>query len=194
MSDTDRQKWNEKYAGAAPRMGAGPKSILKELSEWLPRSGRALDIAAGEGQTALWLAGRGMSVTAIDVAEVALAKAERSASELALPVQTLAWDLDRGLPPDLGCFGLITCLHFRDPSLMEALREALAPGGLLLVEQPLSDAHSLGLPAPRSLRFLARPQELLHQAQGLRIRFYREGVSNGRALATLLAEAPPADP
>ena len=57
MSDFDRQKWNAKYqAEPAPRE---PSQGLVALDRFLPRNGRALDIAGGAARHGIWLAQRG---------------------------------------------------------------------------------------------------------------------------------------
>ena len=66
----DRIKWNEKYRnGDYPTEPAG---IVKEFFSMAP--GRtALDIAAGSGRNALFLAEQGFAVDAVDIAEEGLA-------------------------------------------------------------------------------------------------------------------------
>jgi methylase of polypeptide subunit release factors len=66
----------------------------------LPRTGRALEIACGEGQLAAWLAHRGLEVTAVDISPVALGKlrALAVAEGLADRVRAVQADLDEGLP------------------------------------------------------------------------------------------------
>jgi hypothetical protein len=64
-------------------------------------------------------------------------------------------------------------------------RELLAPGGLLLVEVLL---QTPGCASPHR----AEPGEALGFATGLQLQFYREGMVQGRGVAQLLAQRPPA--
>lgn len=69
----DATTWNERYAAAEPVWSLGPNVFVAcELADIAP--GTALDLAAGEGRNALWLARRGWRVTAVDFAEAGLAR------------------------------------------------------------------------------------------------------------------------
>ena len=69
----DARAWDERYAAAELVWSATPNQfVAAELAELTP--GRALDLAAGEGRNALWLADRGWQVTAVDFSLVALDK------------------------------------------------------------------------------------------------------------------------
>jgi SAM-dependent methyltransferase len=69
----DARDWDERYAGTELVWSAGPNQFVEEeLAELRP--GRAVDLAAGEGRNALWLADRGWDVTAVDFSLVGLDK------------------------------------------------------------------------------------------------------------------------
>jgi SAM-dependent methyltransferase len=69
----DARAWDERYAAAELVWSAGPNQFVEsELADLPP--GRAVDLAAGEGRNALWLADRGWDVTAVDFSVVALDK------------------------------------------------------------------------------------------------------------------------
>jgi SAM-dependent methyltransferase len=187
VSEADRQRWDARYAPGHWVMGARPKPLLLELETALPDRGRALDVACGEGQLALWLARRGLAVTAVDISEAALGKlrAQAAAEGLAGRIDAVAHDLDEGLPPVAAGLDLVTCIDFYAPAVLAEARALLAPGGLLLVEVLLQPP---GGASPRR----AAPGEALGFAEGLHLHFYREGVIDGRELAQLLAQRPPA--
>ncbi|MGM0578190.1 MAG: class I SAM-dependent methyltransferase [Myxococcota bacterium] len=197
MSERDRERWDARFAGEAYAMGRGPKPILLEVAEALPRAGRALDVACGEGQTAAWLAERGLGVDAVDVSSVALDKARALAESRGVGdrVRFVAQDLDEGLPEGLApAWDLITCLYYRNRALVPRLVERLVPGGLLLLVVLTRDNLRLnGAQAPRAA-FLAERGELLAATRGLDLVLYREGVVRGRAVAQLLAQRPPSEP
>jgi SAM-dependent methyltransferase len=187
MSQEDCDRWEARYAPDRLVMGEGPKALVLELERALPRSGRALDIACGEGQFAVWLARRGLRVTAVDISPTALAKlsARASAEQLEERIQLIERDLDRGLPPLEPAFDLISCLDFYSPTVVAEVRELLAPGGLLLVEVLLQ-------PPGGASPHRAAPGEALGFAAGLQLHFFREASVQGRAVAQLLAQRPPA--
>jgi len=173
-------------------MGEGPNDLAAALAGALPSSGRALEIACGEGQLAIWLAGRGMRVDAVDISAAGLAKLTRHAAGggVADRVRPIEHDLDRGLPVLGGDYQLIACFHFPVLDLLPALKAALAPGGMLLLEvlTRANLARSSRLPE----RSLAPRGALLDSARDLSVLFYREGIIRGKGQAQLLAARPPA--
>ena len=72
--------WDERYAAVDLVWSAGPNRWVEELASDLP-PGRALDVAAGEGRNAIWLASRGWTVVAADFSPVAVERAQRLAAE-----------------------------------------------------------------------------------------------------------------
>ena len=69
----DARDWDDRYAGTGLVWSARPNQFVEaELAGLAP--GRAIDVAAGEGRNAIWLAERGWRVTAVDFSEVGLEK------------------------------------------------------------------------------------------------------------------------
>ena len=136
MSEADSRHWDARYAemGMAPAAEIGPPSVFVSVEELFPKQGCALDLACGRGDSALWLASRGMQVHGVDVSPVAIELARRRLSTTAFAERCRfdVVDLDAGLPdgppPDL-----ILCHLFRDVRLYPALLRRLAPGGLLAI-------------------------------------------------------------
>jgi 2-polyprenyl-3-methyl-5-hydroxy-6-metoxy-1,4-benzoquinol methylase len=96
MALDDRARWDEKHA--AERATLKPSGFLKEIFEadsWPLPKGRALDIAAGKGRNAIFLAERGFQVMAIDISPVALDMARRAAKEKSLIIDWQEADLER---------------------------------------------------------------------------------------------------
>jgi SAM-dependent methyltransferase len=69
----DARAWDERYAASELVWSPTPNQFVAEDLADLP-PGRALDVAAGEGRNALWLAERGWHVTALDFSLVGLDK------------------------------------------------------------------------------------------------------------------------
>jgi SAM-dependent methyltransferase len=208
MSDGDRERWEARYGREGLVMGERVKPLVRELEPVLPREGRALDIACGEGQLAVWLAQRGLEVTAVDISPSGLGKlrAQAEAAGVGARVRGIEADLDQGLPALEPGFDLVTCIDFYSPAVMAEARELLAPGGMLLVQVVLE--HTEAEARCKTQRFgaagahgdsprgdsphRAGSNEALGFAQGMRLHFWREGVIHGRALAQLLAQREPA--
>lgn len=184
MARTDRERWDARHravgaSGAA--VGPMPPDALRGREHLLPPVGRALDVACGRGAVAVWLAGRGFAVDAVDVSEVALAAGRALAPDPGADrVRWWAHDLDTGLPA--GCAGpyeVVVCQRFRDPALYPVLAGLLAPGGLLVVTV-LSQVDE----GPGAFR--AEPGELAAAFAGLTVLAHHEGGGE----ASLVARAP----
>ncbi len=158
MSHEDRTRWDQRFADGAYAERLHPSVIV---ARWAPPGpGRALDVAAGAGRNAAWLASQGFAVTALDISPVGLRRAQQRTPEIV----TVAHDLDEGLPPGLGTFDLIVMTRYLNLALIPALIEMLACGGRLIVEVLLQG----GGVGPAGGRFRAAPGALAHACQGLR--------------------------
>jgi tellurite methyltransferase len=181
----------------APRGPAGspldPRPIASQPSAWLvshegalPRHGRALDLASGEGRHAVWLASRGLEVTAIDRDARALEAVQQRARASALPVSTMLLDLEQpGVSLDVAAFDVIVATHYLHRPLFPTIRGALKDGGLLIYETFTRAQASIG--RPTNPAFLLDPGELERLVAPLEILSSREGFFEGRYLASVVA-------
>jgi SAM-dependent methyltransferase len=190
-----RERWDRRYAES------GDSAPARAPSEWLAENEdllrahagpgrRALDVAAGSGRNALYLAELGFEVEAVDISEVGLARLRAAADERGLPVHTRVADLESdGLGP--GAYELVVNLNYLQRDLFDPLRAALAPGGLLLFET-FGPAHLAELGKRVSPEFVLGPGELRDAFAALRIVRYAEGVAERsgrpRGVASLAAE------
>jgi SAM-dependent methyltransferase len=79
----DAEAWNERYRESELVWSAGPNQFVEaELARLAP--GRAVDLAAGEGRNAIWLARQGWQVTAVDFARSGLEKGRTLAGDLSI--------------------------------------------------------------------------------------------------------------
>lgn len=183
MAEGDREHWDARYREASPSGGPAPEWLAAFAPEW-PARGRALDVAAGRGRIALWLAARGLRVLAADISPVGLAQARDAARSAGLELETLPIDLEReALPP--GPFDVITCFHYLQRDLFPALIERLSPGGFLCVE--IATTGNLERHAPPSRRFLLEPGELPHLCAPLETVHSEEGWFDDRCVARAAA-------
>src|ERR1700736_771630 len=79
MDETDnRALWDRKYEEGLPSLTKPDPFFISAyerlVDQSFPNAGRALDLAAGLGRHARWLAERGWQVSAVDISEVALGK------------------------------------------------------------------------------------------------------------------------
>ena len=133
MAETDRVRWDERYADRAPAP-AGPPAAFAAHQDLFPCDGHGLDLACGQGGAAVWLALRGLDVVGVDVSPLAIGRARELAADNGVGARCRfeVADLDGGLPPGPPA-DVIVCHKFRDQRLDAAIIERLAPGGLLAV-------------------------------------------------------------
>lgn len=178
----DRQKWNERHAAAGP---GRPSSFLVEHAHLLP-PGRALDVACGTGRNAVFLATRGLDVTAVDVSDVALVRTQEAAAAAGAGVRTLRLDLPADPLPD-GPWNAIACAWFLERALFPAFEALLAPGGVLFLELPTRlHAERTGFNA----RWCVEPGELERTFARLETLARREREPEGREVESLLLRRP----
>lgn len=131
----DATGWDERYAASELVWSLGPNQFVADQVADLP-PGRALDLAAGEGRNALWLAARGWTVTALDFSTVGVDKGRELAADRGVEVTWVVADATEWR--DEAAFDLVVVcyLQLAQEPLAAALDNAaasLAPGGTLLV-------------------------------------------------------------
>ncbi|HEU5484371.1 MAG TPA: class I SAM-dependent methyltransferase [Microlunatus sp.] len=129
-------EWDERYA-ESDRIWSGlpNQALVAEVASLQP--GRVLDVGCGEGADAVWLAGQGWQVTALDVSQVALDRARQHARDAGVDVRWLHTGLV-GAALRADGFDLVSAQypalpHTDDHAAEHALLAAVAPGGTLLV-------------------------------------------------------------
>ena len=187
MVNPAQRIWDDRYSQGSELLS--PDSLWPDdLDIQFPSEGSALDVAAGAGRVALWLAGKGLIVTAVDISQAGLDRAAAAAAAADLNLETVLADLEtRDLPS--GPFDVITCFRYWQRDLFPAMHSRLAPGGIFLAE--VFTTNNLERNPHPSPRFLAQPGELRELCSSLEILFYREGWFNGKALARVAARAQP---
>jgi tellurite methyltransferase len=124
----DKEKWDSRYSAKARRV-PDADSLLTGYSSFLS-SGIALDLASGRGGNALFLAGRGYAVHALDISIGALSILQEEACRRRLDVQCIVADLDY-FPLPGATYDVGTVFYFFDEALIPGIRACLKDGGLL---------------------------------------------------------------
>ncbi len=182
MSEADREKWEKRYREGSYRARTHPTELL---AEWLPRlrRGRALDVAAGAGRNALFLAQAGYEVDALDISSVALDRLRETAAARGLTVNRTVTDLESEPLPDRN-YDLIVMVRYTSADLISRLLPLLSEGGHFICEEHLeTDQDVIG---PSDPAFRVAPGELLNLTSDLSPLLYDEGIvqdPDGRAAA-----------
>ncbi len=189
MSD-DRKRWDAKYRERPFNPDRGPAPFLKRHISLLA-PGKALDLAAGEGRNAVFLAEHGFEVEAVDVSRVALERARKLAGIKGVKIKTVWSDLkDYRIAPEH--FDLIIDFYYLDRRIIHSIKTGLKRGGRVVFETYTTAQKSRGTGGPQDPKYLLKPNELLGLFKGLHVLFYREGIfpqgPSGKAIASLIAE------
>jgi thioredoxin reductase len=133
----DEADWDLRYGGDAPVWSGNPNgSLVREVASMAP--GRALDVGAGEGGDAVWLAERGWQVAASDISARALARVAAEAERRDLPIACLHRDANALDAFEQGAYDLVSMQYGSvhrtpDQRALHNLLDAVAVGGTLLV-------------------------------------------------------------
>ena len=136
----DRQQWDERYSGAEFEWSMHPNQFVAEQLDGLP-PGRALELGSGQGGKAIYMAGHGWKVTAVENIPRALAQARKRAEAAHVDVDFRRGDVTRlselGLDPDYNLLFDFGCFHGLNESRREAYARGVtplaAPGARLLM-------------------------------------------------------------
>jgi SAM-dependent methyltransferase len=132
-------RWEARFATPDYAFGKEPNYFLKSCRKLLPRRGRALAIADGEGRNGVWLAEQGLEVVSLDFSPAAQKKAAALAAERGVKVAFVqadvhAWDYPQA------AFDVVVEIfaQFSAPSdraiKWRGMRRALKFGALLVIQ------------------------------------------------------------
>jgi len=173
----DAEAWDERYAGTELVWSATPNQFVAgALAEKEP--GRALDLAAGEGRNALWLASLGWDVTAVDFSQVALDKGRAVEQSLA-PKHPITWvcaDVTGWTPDEEHDLAVVAYLQLPGAERRAASRRAfgaLGEGGELFWVGHDSTNLVEGTGGPQDPEVLMTAEDVLSDLGGERFEVIR---------------------
>ena len=151
--DEARAFWDGRYGDETYLFGEQPSAFLTRQADRLRPGQTALAVADGEGRNGVWLARQGLTVTTTDLSPRALAKARALAERHGVSIDARLADLETWDWPSeafdvvVGVFIQFAPPHQRD-RLFGRMKQALRPGGLLLLEgyRPEQLAYGTGGP------------------------------------------------
>jgi len=194
----ERGRWNFFLTDSAmrrKRFNTKPNALLVESVKGR-KPGTALDMAAGEGRNAVYLARQGWQVTAVDVADQALALAQQQAAAAGVKINTVVQDVDAY---DWGKnrWDLVVLSYAGGRKYPQKVFQSLKPGGLVVLEgfhadATKGDANKIG----SDVVFGTDELKKLYAGAGLKIVRYEEpmGVADfskeNLRLVKLVAQKP----
>ncbi len=146
--------WNERYSEAGYLFGTEPARFLKDHESYLSAGDKTLAVADGEGRNSVFLAERGLDVTAMDASHIAIEKAKALAMVRKVKVdfveaEITQWDWAEER------YDLVVAvfIQFFGPdgrdAIFNGMIKTLKPGGLILLHGYTPDqiAHGTGGPS-----------------------------------------------
>ena len=174
----DSTAWDERYAATDLVWSATPNQWVTEVVSGLT-PGRAVDIAAGEGRNAIWLAEQGWTVLATDFSPVAIDRlreiaAGRLADDAGRLTAAVA-DATEPVPGEQAAYDLVlfSYLQLPDPMWRAALArgvEAAAPDGRIVVIAHAEANLDGGWGGPQDPSVLHDPEEVVAAVASLPVR------------------------
>ncbi len=192
MNETTKKKWDKNYDSCSSDYPS-PAEVLRQNQHLLPSQGSALDLACGRGANAICLAEKGLTVSAWDISASALEHLANEATNKGLIIELEPRNISEH-PPKPNSFDVITVSNFLERELIDDIRKAIKPDGLIFYQTFIIDKVSnIG---PSNPDYLLDNNELLNFFSEWKVVLYREegllgNVDSGfRNQAMLIAQKP----
>lgn len=152
-------RWEARFATPDYAFGKEPNFFLQSRRKLLPRHGRALAIADGEGRNGVWLAEQGLNVVSLDFSPAAQKKARALAAERGMKVTFVQADVHAWDYPE-AAFEVVVEIFAQFSSPAEraikwrGMRRALKSGGALIIQGYTPRQLQYGTGGPKRLENL----------------------------------------
>lgn len=196
--------WNERFATEEFVFGKAPSQFLVAQQAYLEPGMTALAVADGEGRNSVYMAEKGLSVTAMEAAPNAIAKGRALAADRGVEVDFVeadifAWDWDAVQ------FDLVAGIFFQfmgaeaRAGVFDGMKRAVKPGGLMMIHGYTPKQLDYGTGGPKDEENLYTEALLADAFDGweiLRLEAYEAELDEGAghagmsALIDLIARKP----
>lgn len=148
-------KWNRKY-----KENPTLPSVNKYVQQFyhLAKGKRALDIACGRGQNAIFLAQKGFEVDAVDISSEALKNLQQFPN-----IQTYNMDINEFIFKE---YDLVVVTNFLERSIFTKMQRALKENAIVIYE-------TFTYKSSMNPKYCLRPNELVQSFCDLEIIFYQ---------------------
>jgi SAM-dependent methyltransferase len=159
QDSSEFQRWEDRFAVPDYAFGKEANYFLASCKPLLPRSGKALAVADGEGRNGVWLAEQGLDVVSLDFSPSAQRKARALAKERGVTVTFLQDDVHTFDYPE-ETFDVVAEIftQFSTPAeramKWAGMRKALKPGGLLIIQGYTPKQLQYGTGGPKEIENL----------------------------------------
>ena len=159
QNSSEYQRWEQRFAVSDYAFGREPNYFLASCKPLLPRSGKALAVADGEGRNGVWLAEQGLDVVSLDFSPSAQHKVRALAEERGVTITVVQGDVHTFDYPE-AAFDVVAEIftQFSTPSeramKWAGMRKALKPGGLLIIQGYTPKQLQYGTGGPKEVENL----------------------------------------
>jgi SAM-dependent methyltransferase len=166
----DFNRWQERFSTPDFLFGKAPNEFLVRCKDLLPRTGKALAVADGEGRNGVFLAQQGLEVTTTEFSQAAIEKARRLAAENNVSVNIIETDVHSWDYPE-NAFDVVVEIFTQFSTPPEravkwvGMRSTLRPGGLLIIRGYTPKQLQHGTGGPKAVEQLYT-REMLENAFG----------------------------
>ena len=202
---SEYERWESRFAVPEYAFGKEPNYFLASCKALLPKHGRALAIADGEGRNGVWLAEQGLDVLSIDFSPSAQQKAGALATERHVDIIFQQTDVHTWhYPREVFDVVVEIFTQFSSPAertkKWDGMQRTLKPGGLLIIQGYTPKQLHYGTGGPKQVENLyTRPilEDAFRTFQDVTIveeeRELHEGASHCgmSAVISLTARKPP---
>lgn len=164
MSEFDR--WEGRYAVPDYVFGEEPNYFLASCKPLLPKTGKALAVADGEGRNGVWLAQQGLDVLSLDFSPLGQEKAKKLAAARGAKLAFAIGDVHTWAYPE-AAFDVVAEIFTQFSSPAErtvkwaGMKRALKPGGLLILQGYTPKQLQYGTGGPKLIENLYTRDMLL---------------------------------
>ena len=162
--------WDERFNSEEYRYGKEANDFLKSSYQQIPK-GKVLCIGEGEGRNSVFLAKQGYNVTALDYSIIGLQKTEKLAKENNVNVNLIHEDITKYKFEINAWNGIVSIFCHFDKSNRQKVHKscvnALAPGGVFLLEAYSPDQLKYGSGGPKTIDLLMELSEVKNELTGL---------------------------
>jgi len=156
---SEYQRWEERFRAPDYIFGTAPNHFLASCKPLLPKSGKALAVADGEGRNGVWLVEQGLDVTSLDFSPSAQQKAATLARMRGVNVTFVHADVHAWDYPE-AAFDVVAEIfaQFSTPAertrKWAGMRKALKPNGLLILQGYTPKQLQYGTGGPKQIENL----------------------------------------
>jgi tellurite methyltransferase len=192
LNNQTKNKWDKNYKSCSNEYPQAAEVLLQN-QHLLPVKGTALDLACGRGANAICLAENGLTVSAWDISSSALEHLANKTKESNLIVNSECRDVLQQ-PPKPNSFDVIVVSRFFERALIDDIRNAIKPDGLVFYQTFIKD--KVNDTGPSNPDYLLNTNELLTFFNDWKIIHYKEEGKIGdpdkgfRNQAMLIAQKP----